>query len=174
MKLFKTAIYSLPAVVALMLVAGCNLAPKYEVPASATAPAYKETNGWKQAQPSDAVLKGKWWELFGDPQLNALEEQVALSNQNVAAALQNFLAARALVKQARSALYPTVTVGPSVLKSQATEAVHQATSVQQNPSFTTYSLPADASWELDLWGSVRNTARADAFTAQSSAATWKT
>jgi len=171
MKWTKYALLSLPALAAAMLIAGCNLAPKYETPLVDTAPAYKETNGWKQAQPSDAVLKGKWWELFGDPQLNALEEKVAISNQNVAAALQNFFAARDLVKQARSALYPTVSVNPSVIKSQSSEAVHEATSVEQNPSFTTYSLPADASWELDLWGSVRNTARSDAYTAQASAGT---
>ena len=69
---------------------------------------FSETDGWKVAQPSDAALRGKWWEIFGDPQLNALEEQVNISNQNIAAAAANFLAARALVRQARSQYYPTV------------------------------------------------------------------
>src|SRR5271169_5389987 len=80
----------------LLLLAGCNLAPSYHQPTVQTPPAFKETNGWKLAQPSDGVIKGNWWEMFNDPKLNALESQVAISNQNVVAALENFFAARAL------------------------------------------------------------------------------
>src|ERR1700692_1235252 len=85
--------------------AGCNVGPKYNKPGAQTPPAYKEltpdemkqTDGWKVAEPSDAVLHSKWWELFVDPELNALEEQVSDSNQNIAAAAASFLAARAIV-----------------------------------------------------------------------------
>ncbi len=95
---------------------GCTVGPKYARPSAAAAPAYKEltpanfkdTDGWKQAQPSDGTLKGNWWEIFNDAQLNALEEQVNVSNQNIAAAAANFLAARALVRQTRAQYYPTV------------------------------------------------------------------
>src|SRR3984893_1744277 len=88
---------------------GCTVGPKYARPPAAAAPAYKEltpenfkdTDGWKQAQPSDGTLKGNWWEIFNDAQLNALEEQVSVSNQNIAAAAANFLAARAVVRQTR-------------------------------------------------------------------------
>ena len=95
-------------------------------PTVAAPPAYKEltpenlkdTDGWKVAQPSDATLRGKWWEIFGDPQLNSLEDQVSVSNQNIAAATATFLAARALVKQARAQYYPTVGVNPSITYSR--------------------------------------------------------
>ena len=80
------------------------------------------TNLWKIAQPSDAVLRGKWWEMFTNTQLNALEEQVAVSNQNVAAAFANFLSARALVKEARAQLYPTLAANPAVTRSRQTSS----------------------------------------------------
>ncbi len=75
---------------------------------------YKNTDGWKVAQPKDDALRGKWWEIFDDPQLNALEEKVNVSNQNIAAAAASFFAARALVKEARSQLFPTVTTNPAI------------------------------------------------------------
>ena len=99
---------------ALAFAGGCSIGPKYERPATQAPAAYKEltpadfpqTDGWKVAQPSDAALHGKWWERFNDPELNALEEQVSVSNQNIAAAAASFLEARALVKEARSQYYP--------------------------------------------------------------------
>src|SRR5271154_4440308 len=104
------------------LLGGCMVGPKYHTPSVETPAAYKEltpadfknTDGWKVAQPEDDALRGKWWEIFNDPQLNALEEKVNVSNQNIAAAAASFFAARALVKEARSQLFPTVTTNPSV------------------------------------------------------------
>ena len=104
------------------LLAGCKVGPKYHTPPAETPAAYKEltpddyknTEGWKVAQPKDDALRGKWWEIFGDPQLNALEEKVNVSNQNIAAAAASFFAARALVKEARSQLFPTVTTNPAI------------------------------------------------------------
>lgn len=156
---------------ALALVNGCNLAPKYKRPDFAAPAAFKETNGWKQAQPRDAALKGKWWELFNDPDLNALEEKVAISNQNIAAALQNFFAARAVVREARSAYYPTVSVDPSATRTKPPSSGSPSLVGVQRGEYSTYSLPADASWEPDLWGAVRNNVRADTYAAQASAAT---
>jgi NodT family efflux transporter outer membrane factor (OMF) lipoprotein len=132
----------------------------------AAPPAYKETNDWKTAQPSDALLKGRWWEIFNDPQLNALEEQVVVSNQNIAAALENFLAARAVAKQARSALLPTVSADPSASRTKPSSNVRGSSGA----IYSAYSLPLDASWEPDLWGSIRNTVRAGTYAAQVSAA----
>ena len=165
----------LPSAFLLFLV-GCNLAPHYQQPAVQTPPAFKETNGWKLAQPSDGVIKGRWWEMFNDPQLNALEEQVAISNQNIVAAFENFMAARAVVKEARSAYYPTVGVDPSFTKTRTSTTVGVASfgvpgSVTKNPQYSIYDLPISASWEPDLWGMVRNTVRADVYAAQASAAT---
>ncbi len=167
---------------ALALAAGCNFAPKYAVPPVAKPPAYKETNDWKTAEPADAVIKGNWWEMFNDPQLNALEEQSAISNQTVVGALENFLAARAVAVQARTQLYPTVTVDPEVswtkpprnaggsVISSGSSSTAVGSSGGGNTVFRSYTLPLDASWEPDLWGSIRNTAAASAYAAQASAA----
>jgi NodT family efflux transporter outer membrane factor (OMF) lipoprotein len=173
----KAAWWSLLA--ALTLAAGCNFAPKYHPPRMSTPVAYKETNNWKAAEPSDAVIKGKWWEMFHDPQLNSLEEQVTVSNQNIVAALQTFLAARAVAKQARSELYPTITAEPTATKTrpslnEGTSAIPGAPSSSAGGSgdriFSDYTLPLDATWEPDLWGSIRNTVAASAYAAQASAA----
>jgi len=174
MKQMKPAILLLSALAVLALINGCNLAPTYHQPAVQTPPAFKETNGWQLAQPSDGVIKGKWWEMFNDPQLNALEEQVAISNQNVVAALENFFAARALVKQDRAAYYPTVSAAPSVTKSHLTASgvnnVVSGSTTVNKVNYSDYTLPLDASWEPDLWGMVRNTVRAGSYTAQADAA----
>ena len=130
------------------------------------------------AQPSDAAIPGKWWESFGDPDLNALEEKVNVSNQTVAAAAANFLAARALVKQARSQYYPTVGASPAITDARPSPAQFggikgtgsSSTSNFTVGSFASYSLPFDASWQPDFWGRVRNTVNANVLSAQASAA----
>src|SRR6202142_1806853 len=108
--------------VASFLLAGCMVGPKYHTPSVDTPAAYKEltpadfqnTDGWKVAQPKDDALRGKWWEIFNDPELNVLEAKVNVSNQSIAAAAASFFAARALVKEARSQLFPSVTTNPSI------------------------------------------------------------
>jgi NodT family efflux transporter outer membrane factor (OMF) lipoprotein len=145
--------------------------------------AYKETDGWKLAQPKDDVLHGKWWELFDDPQLNALEQQVNVSNQNIAGAFASFLQARALVKQARAQYYPTLTTSPSISRSRSSASLAQsgagtatgagtaiAGTAATPGTFTDYDLPFDASWAPDLWGRVRNTVNSNVAAAQASAA----
>ena len=124
---------------------------------------------WEIAQPDDAAVRSKWWSIFNDPQLNSLEEQVTISNQNVAAAFANFLSARALVKEAQAQLFPTLVANPSVTR---TRSSWEAKPVLRriNPNTTDYSLPLDASWQLDLWGRIRNTIKASAAEAQASAA----
>ena len=108
---------------ATLLLTGCMVGPKYQQPALPTAQAppatYKEsptqfqdTDGWKVAQPQDAMLHGKWWEIYNDPELNALEDKLNIDNQNIKQYFENFMEARTLIAQARSQLYPTVTVGP--------------------------------------------------------------
>jgi len=154
-----------------LLFQGCDVGPKYNRPAAKVPATFKEVtpddlqkmDGWKVAQPQDTALHGNWWEIFGDSQLNALEPQVNISNQNVAAAFASFMAARALVRQARSQYSPTVSVGASIVPQ------HQPASVS-GTTFTEYSLPFDASWTPDLWGRVRNTVRANVANAQASAA----
>lgn len=152
----------------LVLAAGCNFAPEYKVPPVAAPAGYKETNGWRAAEPADAMIKGRWWEVFDDPQLNALEDQVNVSNQNVIAALENFLAARAVAKQARSELFPTASLVPAYTRSEPSANTHG--SFGPVPPFSDYNLPVQASWEPDLWGSIRNTFKASTYAAQASAA----
>ena len=166
-------IVCLSFLVALSLVAGCNFAPPYKVPSVATPAAYKETNNWKMAEPADAVIKGKWWEMFNDPQLNTLEDQVTVSNQNLVAAFENFLAARALAKQTYTQLFPTATADPSATRGQSPSnggATTGGAPIGGGRMYSDYSLPLDASWEPDLWGSIRNTVRASSYAAQASAA----
>ena len=166
--------FAAPRIVLLCLfafVAGCSFAPKYSQPTVQTPTAFKElstnqhsqTNIWKTAEPKDNILRGNWWELFGDAQLNALEAQAGASNQTVAAAFANFLAARAVVKQGRSQWFPTVTAAPSVTRARQ-PVLRNATGASASPNaptITEYALPFDASWEIDLWGRIRNTVKAN-------------
>jgi NodT family efflux transporter outer membrane factor (OMF) lipoprotein len=162
------------ALVFLLLLQGCVVGPKYNRPTMQAPGAYKEVtpddlkkmDGWKVAQPQDSALHGKWWEILGDTQLNTLEEQVNVSNQNVAAAFANFMAARALVREARAQYFPTVTAGASITRQRQASS----SSGTSAGTFTEYSLPFDASWTPDLWGRVRNQVRANVANAQASAA----
>jgi outer membrane protein TolC len=93
--------------------------PKYQRPGAPAPPAFKEAlpAGWKEAQPNDGALRGKWWKVYNDPRLDALEDQVSISNQNVLAAEAQFRAAKAAVRVARAGLFPTVTAAPSGTRS---------------------------------------------------------
>lgn len=144
--------------------------PKYRLPAATadTMPgSYKETpahfkdaSGWKVARPEDAMLRGEWWKIFKDPELNALEEQLNINDQNIKQYFQNFMLARALIGQANSQLYPTLTANASYTRSLGASAT-PATAILS---------ALDVSWEPDLWGKVRNAVRAARFNAQLSAA----
>jgi NodT family efflux transporter outer membrane factor (OMF) lipoprotein len=159
-----------------LLLQGCVVGPHYNRPPVDTPGTFKEVtpddlkkmDGWKVAQPQDSALHGKWWEIFGDTQLNKLEEQVNISNQNVASAFANFMAARALVREARAQYFPTLTVGPSATRQRTTIA--QANGETTGNTFNEFNLPFDASWTPDLFGRVRNQVRAGVANAQASAA----
>ena len=150
------------------LLCGCNFAPKYTRPVLEAPAAFKElttnqfpqTNAWKMAEPNDGFTRGHWWELFGDTNLNALEVRAGASNQTVAIAFANFGAARAVVKQTRSGFFPTVSANPSVTRMRQPASGNPTRSNSSAVTFTEYSLPLDASWELDFWGRVRNSVSA--------------
>jgi NodT family efflux transporter outer membrane factor (OMF) lipoprotein len=158
-------------------VLGCNVGPKYVRPAMPAPPAFKESapqqapdgSIWKPAQPQDATLRGKWWEIYQEPELNALEDKLNISNQNIAQSYDNFMAARAQVQQARSAYYPTLGVGPSYTRNRSSQSQSAARS-SANPNSNLFSLPFDVSWEPDLWGRVRNTVHQFSYGAQVNAA----
>jgi NodT family efflux transporter outer membrane factor (OMF) lipoprotein len=155
-------------------VLGCNVGPKYVRPVIPAPPAFKELtpqqapdgSTWKPAEPQDAALRGKWWEVFQEPELNALEEKLNISNQNIAQSYANFMAARAQVRQARSSYYPTLSVGPSYTRNRSP----QSGSGAANPNSNLFDLPFDVSWQPDLWGRVRNTVHQFSYAAQVSAA----
>jgi len=192
-KVFATAI-------CISLLTACNVGPKYTPPAVPPPPAFKEAapaayssappGAWQPAQPQDAVLKGKWWEMFNEPELNTLEDQLNIDNQNIAQYFQNFMAARAQVGEARAGYYPTVTANPSVNNSRSStngtaspiiaagsgSTATGTTATTTGASTTTarivsdFSLPVDASWQPDLWGRIRNTVHEFQYAAQVSAA----
>jgi multidrug efflux pump len=161
------------ACIAILFFSGCvNVGPKYDKPTTPPVPsAFKETGDWSQANPKDSLPHGKYWEIYNDPELNALEEQVEVSNQNIAAAFANFLQARALVKEARAQYFPTVSLAPnaSIQHGQASAATGSGQTASVG-NFTQYSIPLDASWAPDLWGRVANTVKANQAQAQVSAA----
>src|ERR1035438_10222039 len=180
--LFRRLPMALPArtvAVFCAMLAGCNVGPKYLPPAMTAPPAFKESpaqfkeaDGWAVAQPQDATLRGKWWEIYNEPELNAFEDQLNIDNQNIRQAFENLMEARALVREARSHYFPTVSVGGSYTRSQTSSNVGSAPSSNTTAGKQSqlFSLPGDISWEPDLWDKVRNTVRASQYTAQLSAA----
>jgi NodT family efflux transporter outer membrane factor (OMF) lipoprotein len=177
------------------MLTGCTVGPKYHPPAVQAPPAFKEAppanpapdnanpnnanqdnanqdNGnWTVAQPADAKIRGDWWAIFNEPELNDLEAQLNIDNQNIKVSFENFLEARALVGEARALYFPTVNAGPSYSR-QRSSANLGATSTTANPGKTSqiYSLPMDVSWTPDLFGRIRNQVRAAQYTAQVDAA----
>jgi NodT family efflux transporter outer membrane factor (OMF) lipoprotein len=146
---------------------GCMKGPNYQRPVAAVPQQYREAppEGWKSAQPNDGVIRGKWWEIFGDPTLNALEEQVAISNQNVLQAEAQFREAVAAVKIARSALFPTVTGTPSITGQQTSSRL--STTGNRSITTQTFDLPVNASYTADVWGALHRSVNASAASAQS-------
>jgi NodT family efflux transporter outer membrane factor (OMF) lipoprotein len=154
--------------------------PNYKRPSATVPPAFKEQPppdfkeaqalGWKPGQPADDRIKGKWWEMYNDPDLNALEETVALNNQNVLQAAAQYREARDAVRAARAALFPTVTVGPAVTETRAgggfTSAGGLGASAGAGSLRTAYNFPIDISYTVDLWGAVRRNIAAVAAEAQ--------
>lgn len=168
----------IPVSLCVVAFSGCTVGPNYHQPAIPPPPsAYKETpppnppNGnWKQAQPSDALLKGSWWEVYDDPQLNALEEKIAVSNQTLKAAIEQYFQAREQVRVARASYYPTLGAGPSI--SHTSEARNTPNTVPgvTKYQYNTFSLGGQVSWEPDLWGTVRRSVEQAQANAQASAA----
>jgi NodT family efflux transporter outer membrane factor (OMF) lipoprotein len=146
---------------------GCLKGPTYQRPVAAVPLNFKEAppDGWKEAQPNDGVIRGKWWEIFGDPALNALEEQVNISNQNIQQAEAQFRQAEAAVKIAHSSLYPTVTASPSATGEQTSPRLSNTGG--RSVKVGIYDIPVSASYTADVWGAIRRTVTAAANTAQS-------
>ena len=156
------------ATVLIVALSACTIGPKYTKPSTPAPASYKELGSgeWKPAQPGDQLTRGKWWERFGDRELNTLEDRVNISNQNIAAAAAGVQVAKAMIREARAQYFPTLTANPSIANSRLSTAFGQTVGI----TYTAYSLPVEASWEPDLWGRVRNTVKANTLAAQASAA----
>lgn len=159
--------------------AACMVGPKYKRPTAPVPSVYKEqittstgqASNWKPAQPNDAAVRGKWWEVFNDPELNTLEDQVNISNQNVLAAEAQFRAARDSVRIARSSLFPTATANALYTNSRTSSTLFNVTAGNlTSGERSIYNLPVDISYQADVWGSIRRTVRGSAESAQATAA----
>jgi NodT family efflux transporter outer membrane factor (OMF) lipoprotein len=182
-----------PGVLAIAIAAGCTVGPKYHVPTAPApnAPGYKEANRdgpWRVASPADAMLRGEWWKIFHEPELDALETQIDLHNQTLAQAYANYMAARAQIRMAHAQYFPTVSVAPGVTTGRGAVGTTSGVSAGSNGAavingtnsggagfsssgrFTSYSLPLEATWAPDLFGRVRNQVRQAKYNAQASAA----
>jgi NodT family efflux transporter outer membrane factor (OMF) lipoprotein len=166
---------------AALLLSGCRVGPKYQQPpAIAQAPpaAYKElpaqspatSDSWKVAQPQDAMLHGKWWEIYGDPELNTLEEKLNVDNQTIKQSFANFMAARTLIAQARAQLYPTLTAAPTFNRSLSSGALTNSSTANSGKESSITTMGLDAAWAPDLFGRVRNLISEQQYNAQVNAA----
>jgi NodT family efflux transporter outer membrane factor (OMF) lipoprotein len=152
------------------MLCACSFAPVYKTPQSATPTgAYKESGDWKAAQPVDGESRGRWWTLFEDAQLDALEERVGDANQNLRAAFARLQQARAATRIARADLFPTLTIGSSAQRSR-TSVNSPKFPVGSEPVGNNFDLEADLSYEVDVWGRVRNAVASAKASQQASAA----
>ena len=158
----------------LILSSACTVGPEYNRPSAPVPAAYKEDSNWRPAQPSDTAIRGKWWEIFGDASLNALEEQVNVSNQSLKAAEAQFLQARALIRLSRAGYYPTLTVSPSAARIRESGNEPFAGPVSAGVTENDFMIPFDAAYEPDVWGRVRRTVENARAGAQASAADLET
>lgn len=179
-----------------VMLTGCTVGPKYHPPAIQPPPAFKEApppgptsnppqaqqnspgNGtqdntsetWTVAQPADAKIRGDWWAIFNEPELNDLEGQLDINNQNLKLYFQNYMQARALVGEARALYFPTVSFGPSYNRSRSSGNLNNTASANTGRTGQIYSLPVDISWTPDLFGRIRSQVREAQYNAQVSAA----
>jgi len=184
--LFVVALRLVLTTIALVLMAmafaGCTVGPKYVKPSVPMTPAYKEaapaafkeTEPWHTGQPADHANRGNWWEIFGDPELNKLEEQVALANQNLKIAEARFRAARAAIRFNRAAQFPTISTTPSASYVRNSDYLASLPSKIQQAGKGDLELPFDLSYELDFWGRVRRSVAAAREEAQATAADYQT
>jgi NodT family efflux transporter outer membrane factor (OMF) lipoprotein len=153
---------------AMFLLAACAVGPKYKTPSVPTPPAFKEVGDWKTAQPSDQNLGGNWWEIFQDPQLNALEQQINVSNQNLKAAVAQYQGARAALRYARADYYPTISTAPSATRERYSD--NRPGSAARGTTFNDFVLPVNLSYQVNAWGRVSKNVESYREQAQASAA----
>jgi NodT family efflux transporter outer membrane factor (OMF) lipoprotein len=172
---------------AVTLIAACAVGPNYKRPAFDTTAAYKEENGWKPSEPSDAMNRGPWWSIYNDDVLDQLESKIDISNENVKAAVAAYDQAQALVDQARAGYWPTLNGNASKIRNGSSSGSFTSLSTgsssggstttgvstvipTKSATTSTYNAGISASWVIDIWGQIRRTVESDKASAQSSAA----
>ena len=160
-----------------LLLTGCAVGPNYRLPAAmpnaaATPPAYKEAAGWTHAEPSDAVSRQDWWKVFNDPVLDGLEAQVVVSNQNLAQAEAAYRQAKALLDQQRAALFPTVSLSGTGVRSLSPSGFTGASGALLHAAkpIDVFTTNIGGSWDIDVWGRIRRQIEAAHASAQATAA----
>ncbi len=175
-----------------LMATGCPIGPRYHPPALPAPPAYKEAPSatpeatqpgapaatestpeagtWTVAQPADAKIRGDWWAIFNEPELNDLESQLNIDNQNIKISFENFMEARAVVREARAQYFPTVSFGPAYNRSRSSGNLNNSATANTGKTSQIYSLPVEVSWTPDLFGRIHNQVRAAQYSAQVSAA----
>jgi NodT family efflux transporter outer membrane factor (OMF) lipoprotein len=153
-----------------LLLAGCAVGPKYHRPPVEVPASYKEVGNWKAAQPSEESLRGNWWEIFSDPQLNTLEQQVNISNQNLKAAAAQYTQARALVRYNRADYFPTAAAGASASRARVSKNAPPQGAISNGRTENDFQVPIQLSYEIDVWGRVRKNVESYREAAQASAA----
>ncbi|MDR3629128.1 MAG: efflux transporter outer membrane subunit [Desulfocapsaceae bacterium] len=151
---------------ALLMLSACSMAPVYKQPEVQTPAAYRESAGWVKAMPADGLERGAWWKIFHDPRLDKLEGMVEASNQNLKAALARYDQASAEVRAARAMFFPDLTVDASATRNQLSGTI---ANTSPRLLYNTVSAGADLSYEIDIWGRVRNSVAAGTALAQASA-----
>src|SRR5271163_3241368 len=182
MKRLRLQAKACPTFALALMLGGCMVGPKYKTPTAAVPPAYKEAppasfkegDGWKAAQPGDQTIRGNWWEMFGDSQLNTLEQQLAIGNQDLKAAEARFRQARAMIRFNRAAQFPTISTTPTIANERLSANQPYFPQALANNGTGAYTLPLDLSYEVDLWGKIRRTVSASREEAQASAADLQT
>src|ERR1700679_4005469 len=158
--------YAVAPALAMIVLAACNLAPPYRQPETASVTAYKEAGDWIAATPNDDVPRGQWWKIFQDPTLDALEERVTKANQDLQGAVARFDEARADARVAQADYYPNVDASGSSTRNRISALVADPL---PRRTFDDFGVGLDLSYELDVWGRVRNEAKSGRFRAQASA-----
>jgi NodT family efflux transporter outer membrane factor (OMF) lipoprotein len=138
-----------------LLLGACSLAPPLKTPDIPTADAYKEIGPWTHARPADRLPRGSWWTLYDNTELDELEKGLVAGNPTLAAALANYAQARALADQARAGLFPTLGLNANVQRDR--ESVHAPLRGTTTPTYyNANAVGGSVSYELDLWGQIRN------------------
>jgi NodT family efflux transporter outer membrane factor (OMF) lipoprotein len=164
----RPLLFCLGAVALSSFLAGCKVGPKYVPPTAPQPAAFKGTLNWKPADPRDTELRDNWWELFCDPELNALEAEVNVSNQDVVAAEARFRVARAGIKVGKAELLPTVTAAAAPTFSNSASVISNRPGGTVVGTGTFFQLPVDVAYEVDVWGRIRNNIETNVATAQAS------